>query len=62
MNINFNIDSDISKAETLPASFYKEPELFEIIKKKIFLRTWHWIGDENLILEKKLSAQCFSKQ
>ena len=53
MNLNFNVDSDIRKAETLPAIFYKDPELFEIIKKKIFLRTWHWIGDENLILEKK---------
>ena len=51
MNLNFNVDSDIRKAETLPAIFYKDPELFEIIKKKIFLRTWHWIGDENLILE-----------
>ncbi|MDC0622621.1 aromatic ring-hydroxylating dioxygenase subunit alpha [Flavobacteriaceae bacterium] len=53
MNLNFNVDSDIRKAETLPAIFYKDPELFEIIKKKIFLRTWHWVGDENLILEKK---------
>ena len=56
MNLNFNVDSDIRKAETLPAIFYKDPELFEIIKKKIFLRTWHWIGDENLILEKPILA------
>jgi len=52
MNLDFNINSDIGIAETLPASFYKDPELFEIIKNKIFLRTWHWIGDENLIKEK----------
>ena len=38
MNLNFNINSDISKAETLPASFYKNPELFEFIKEKIFLK------------------------
>ena len=52
MNLNFNINSDISKAETLPASFYKNPELFEFIKEKIFLKSWHWIGDENLVKEK----------
>lgn len=50
--MNLNINSDIRIAETLPSSFYKDSELFEIIKNKIFLRAWHWIGDENLIAEK----------
>jgi choline monooxygenase len=50
--MNLNINSDISKAETLPSSFYKDLESFEIIKNKIFLRAWHWVGDENLIAEK----------
>jgi len=50
--MNLNINSDISKAETLPSSFYKDLESFKIIKNKIFLRAWHWVGDENLIAEK----------
>ena len=45
----FNIHQDISKAETLPASFYRDKEVFERIKEKIFLKTWQWIGDENLV-------------
>ena len=45
----FYINSDISKAETLPASFYRDKEVFENIKEKIFLKTWQWLGDENLV-------------
>jgi len=49
MTSKFNIDQDITKAETLPASFYKDESVFEIIKEKIFLKSWQWIGDENLV-------------
>ena len=45
----FHINSDISKAETLPATFYKDKDIFENVKEKIFLKTWQWIGDENLV-------------
>ena len=34
MKDNYKIDPDISKAETLPSSFYKDPVAFELIKKK----------------------------
>ena len=30
----YNIDPDISKAETLPSSFYKDPSVFEEIKSR----------------------------
>ena len=43
------IDQDITKASTLPSSFYKDPEIFEAIKNKIFYKTWQWIGDENCV-------------
>jgi len=43
------IDSDIAKAETLPASFYKNSETFEILKEKLFLKSWQWIGDQSII-------------
>ena len=40
--MRFNINSDITKAETLPATFYKDPDIFEKIKEKIFLKSWQW--------------------
>jgi choline monooxygenase len=52
MKRKFNIDPDISKAETLPSSFYKDLKIFEELKTKIFLRSWQWVGDSDLIKEK----------
>ncbi|MGB5553677.1 MAG: Rieske (2Fe-2S) protein, partial [Flavobacteriaceae bacterium] len=49
----FHIDPDITKAETLPASFYRDREVFEAIKNRIFYRTWQWVGDENLVNAKR---------
>ena len=46
----FYIDPDITKAETLPASFYRDDEIFERIKEAIFEKTWQWIGDSNTLL------------
>ena len=51
MKKKFKINPDISKAETLPSSFYKDLSIFELVKNKVFLRSWQWIGDENLINE-----------
>jgi len=45
----FNINPDITKAETLPASFYKEKVIFEAIKEHVFLKSWQFLGDENLV-------------
>ena len=36
MGNKFYIDSNIKKAETLPASFYKDEQVFKDIKEKIF--------------------------
>ncbi len=49
MSKMFHIDVDITKAETLPASFYKDQSVFDAIKEQIFLRSWQWIGDEDLV-------------
>ena len=43
------VDSDIRKAETLPAAFYKDSKIFFDLKEKIFLKSWQWIGDASLI-------------
>lgn len=52
MNYKIYVDNDISIAETLPAKFYKNKDIFDDVKEKIFLRCWHWIGDESLIDKK----------
>ena len=52
MVTEINVDKNIRLAETLPAKFYKDENLFDISKKKIFLRSWHWIGDDTLLKEK----------
>ncbi|MEM7085343.1 MAG: aromatic ring-hydroxylating dioxygenase subunit alpha [Bacteroidota bacterium] len=49
MKDKFYIHPDISKAETLPASFYRDQVVFDTIREKVFLKTWQWIGDENLV-------------
>ena len=49
MGNKFYIDSDIKKAETLPAYLYKDEQIFKEIKEKIFLKSWHYIGDENSV-------------
>jgi len=51
MKDKYKIDPDITKAETLPSSFYKDPSVFELLKKKIFLKSWQWIGDQDLVKE-----------
>ena len=38
MGEKINVDKDIKLAETLPAKFYKDKNIFELSKKKIFLR------------------------
>ena len=46
---SFKIHSDISVAETLPSSFYRDPNVFEKIKQNIFLKSWQFIGDNSQI-------------
>lgn len=46
---SFYIDPDISKAETLPASFYRDQAVFDQLRDEIFLKSWQWIGDESLV-------------
>ena len=48
--IKLNINSEISKAETLPGSFYKSQEIFDLMKEKLFLNTWQWLGDESSLV------------
>ncbi len=49
MGEKFHVDPDIRKAETLPASFYRDKEVFDSIRERVFLRSWQFVGDENLV-------------
>ena len=42
---NFYVNPDITKAETLPASFYRDAKIFEQMKEDIFVKSWQFIGD-----------------
>jgi len=45
----FYIDSDISRAETLPSFFYRDKAVFEQLKEQVFYKSWQWIGDKKLV-------------
>ncbi len=49
MSQRFTVDPDISKASTLPSSFYRSQNVFEDIREKVFLKSWQFIGDEELV-------------
>lgn len=39
------INSDITRAETIPTSYYHDEEIFERSRESIFARSWQFIGD-----------------
>jgi choline monooxygenase len=41
----FSINPDITFAETLPASFYRSQEIFDLLIEKVFAQTWQFAGD-----------------
>lgn len=49
MPYTIHIDQDIHKAETLPGWFYHDNGVFEALKEKVFVKTWQWVGDANLV-------------
>jgi len=46
----YYINPNIEEAETLPSSFYRNNETFNKVKENIFLKCWHFIGDENSLI------------
>ena len=43
------VKKDIKTAETLPSDFYKNESIFEVAKEKIFVKSWQYIGHENIL-------------
>lgn len=48
MGVN-RINPNISTAETLPTEFYKDENIFQQSKDKIFSNSWQFIDDENVV-------------
>ena len=46
---DFLVNPDITKAKTLPTSFYTDPEYFSIARQRIFKTSWQFIGDTTFI-------------
>lgn len=46
----FKINEDITLAETLPAAFYRDVEIFDQMKEEVFLKSWQWIGASQELL------------
>jgi choline monooxygenase len=44
--LDFYIDPDIRRAQTLPGEFYLSIDLFTLSLEKIFARTWQWVGSK----------------
>ncbi len=49
----FDIDDNIRKAATLPASFYRDKAWFEQSKESIFARSWHYIAESDVVSENR---------
>lgn len=43
------IDPDITKASTLPAEFYRDKEIYEMMRKQVFPKFWHFIGSNDIV-------------
>src|SRR5207245_721357 len=46
---SFEIDPDIRVARTLPARVYSDPEIFRLQRERLFPRTWHYAGHDDLV-------------
>jgi choline monooxygenase len=42
---SYSVDPDIDIASTIPSSFYRDAQAWELAKERVFARTWQWLGD-----------------
>jgi len=47
--VDLRVHERIEDASTLPARFYKDPAVFEIVREQIFARNWQFIGDTDCV-------------
>ncbi len=44
-----SVDPDISRAWTLPSRFYTDPGVHELLREKVFARSWQFVGDTGVV-------------
>ena len=49
----FSVKKNIAKAKTISTDIYTSAEAYEVFKEKIFASSWQFIGDTDLVKEKK---------
>ena len=47
VNRYYEIAADIRRAATLPGEFYRDDQVFEALRERVFARSWQWIGHES---------------
>ncbi len=47
----FRIDPDITRAETLPAGFYRDPNVFQDCRERIFQHSWQLVEDPMTLMK-----------
>ncbi len=47
LGLDTHVDSDISKARTLPGSLYHSDAAYRRQRERVFARAWHWVADLN---------------
>ena len=55
----FNINKDITKANTLPGEFYYSNEYFEICRENIFPKTWILVTDDEKLKLENNAQPCY---
>ncbi len=53
MTPKYFVDPDIRKAHTLPASFYRDRDLFDALRDKVFQRSWQVLEPSSLPIGKE---------
>lgn len=49
-----DIDENIAISKTLPGEFYKSEAMFEVVKEKVFAKSWQWVGDKSVVDNKNV--------
>jgi choline monooxygenase len=44
-DLDLTVHERIEEASTLPAGFYKDPRVFDLVRERVFARSWQFVGD-----------------
>lgn len=47
--MQIHVDADIARAETLPGFVYRDQNVFDTQRERVFARSWQFLGDQNLV-------------